>query len=113
MKIHSPNKSLWEVEAAHIVPHSSSGKDDIWNGIALCRLHHWALDVGWFALDDEYNIITSNRIHDVSIEYGKMGEYNFIGELSNKNLKISLPTNENNVPHQSAIRWHRENIFHK
>lgn len=43
MKINSPGSLLWEVEAAHIVPHSSMGKDDIWNGLALCHLHHWCL----------------------------------------------------------------------
>ncbi|MBN1464780.1 HNH endonuclease, partial [candidate division KSB1 bacterium] len=40
LKIYSPDFLYWEVEAAHIVPHSSMGKDDIWNGLALCRLHH-------------------------------------------------------------------------
>ncbi|MHB8905286.1 MAG: HNH endonuclease [Melioribacteraceae bacterium] len=113
LKIHSPSKSQWEVEAAHIVPHCFSGKDDLWNGLALCHLHHWALDVGWFAVDDNYKVIASEKIRDVSTEYGKMGEYNFIGELLNDNLIISFPKDKNNIPHQSAIRWHRENIFHK
>ncbi len=48
MKIYSPDTLLWEVEAAHIVPHRANGKDDILNGLALCRLHHWAFDAGWF-----------------------------------------------------------------
>ncbi len=46
MKIQSPNSLLWEVEAAHIVPHSKKGKDDIMNGLSLCHLHHWAFDAG-------------------------------------------------------------------
>ncbi len=52
MKINSPDSLSWEVEAAHIVPHSSLGRDDIWNGLALCHLHHWAFDVGWLTLLD-------------------------------------------------------------
>src|SRR5438552_5528633 len=56
MKIYSPDSLLWEVEAAHIVPHRLKGKDDIWNGISFCRLHHWAFDVGWFALLDDYKM---------------------------------------------------------
>ncbi len=38
------------------------GKDDIWNGIALCHLHHWAFDVGWFALLNDYNIQLSTKL---------------------------------------------------
>jgi hypothetical protein len=49
LKIISPDSLAWEVEAAHIVPHSSSGRDDIFNGMAMCHLHHWAFDAGWFA----------------------------------------------------------------
>lgn len=35
-----------EVEAAHIYPRSENGRDDVRNGLALCRLHHWAFDTG-------------------------------------------------------------------
>ena len=64
MKIYSPNTLQWEVEAAHIVPRSSNGKDDILNGIALCHLHHWAFDVGWFTLEDNFTILASKRIKE-------------------------------------------------
>jgi putative restriction endonuclease len=33
-----------EVEAAHVIPRAQKGSDDVRNGIALCRLHHWAFD---------------------------------------------------------------------
>ena len=33
-----------EIEAAHVIPRALKGSDDIRNGIALCRLHHWAFD---------------------------------------------------------------------
>ena len=61
MKIKSPDLLYWEVEAAHIVPHSSKGRDDIWNGVALCRLHHWAFDVGWFTLRNDFTIQVSSK----------------------------------------------------
>ncbi len=35
---------LTEIEAAHVIPRSLKGSDDVRNGIALCRLHHWAFD---------------------------------------------------------------------
>jgi len=112
MKIYSPNTLQWEVEAAHIVPHSSNGKDDILNGLALCRLHHWAFDVGWFTLEDNFKILTSRRIQDLSADFGSMGDYNFMEQLSKENLLRFLPEKQEIHPHPNATRWHRENIFY-
>ena len=110
--IYSPtNTSQWEVEAAHIVPHRKNGKDDILNGLALCRLHHWAFDVGWFTLDDNFMILPSPKIRGLPSEYGKFGSYNFINALSKGNTRISLPIQQDIYPHPNAIKWHRENIF--
>lgn len=111
MKIYSPNTLLWEVEAAHIVPHSANGKDDILNGLALCSLHHWAFDVGWFTLEDNFKILASRKIKDLSADLGKLGNYDFMGQLSNENLMISLPKEKDVHPHPNAIKWHRENIY--
>lgn len=113
MKINSPNKMIWEVEAAHIVPHSSKGKDDILNGLSLCHLHHWAFDVGWFSLFDDYTVVVSSAHNSLQPDYGKLENYKFITALTNPNLKISLPSSENIYPHLNSIRWHRENIFNK
>lgn len=33
-----------EIEAAHVIPRALKGSDDVRNGIALCRRHHWAFD---------------------------------------------------------------------
>ncbi|RYX83489.1 hypothetical protein EON73_03850 [bacterium] len=112
-KLYSPNKMIWEVEAAHIVPHSSKGKDDILNGISLCHLHHWAFDVGWFSLFDDYTITVSSATNNLEDDYGKLDNYNFIKSLVQPNLKISLPISETIYPHVNSIKWHRENIFNK
>jgi putative restriction endonuclease len=48
-----------EVEAAHIRPKSKGGPDDIRNGIALCRLHHWAFDNEWLSVSSNYEISVS------------------------------------------------------
>lgn len=45
-----------EVEAAHIYPKSEGGADDVRNGLALCRLHHWAFDVGWIGITEDHEI---------------------------------------------------------
>jgi hypothetical protein len=112
LKINSPDSLLWEVEAAHIVPHHSMGRDDIWNGISLCHLHHWAFDVGWFTLLDDYKIQFSRQTHNLPAEFGKIGDYELITAMINSNLKIHLPERVDIYPHQNAIRWHRENIFY-
>jgi putative restriction endonuclease len=49
-----------EVEAAHIYPKHKGGSDDVRNGIALCKLHHWAFDTGWFSLSDEHEILVKD-----------------------------------------------------
>ncbi|MBI2759172.1 MAG: HNH endonuclease [Chloroflexi bacterium] len=113
MKIHSPDALHWEVEAAHIVPHRANGKDDILNGIALCRLHHWAFDVGWFTLEDNFKILTSRKIQDLPADLGRLGNYEFMRQLSKENPAISLPKEKDIYPHPNAIKWHRENIFYR
>lgn len=50
------------VDAAHIIPWSQSRNDDIRNGMALCKLCHWAFDEGMMGVSDEYNVITSRHI---------------------------------------------------
>lgn len=113
MKINSPDSLTWEVEAAHIVPHSLMGKDDIWNGLALCRLHHWAFDVGWLALQDDFKIQVSSKIDSLPIGQGRMGDYEFIRGFSAKSHRIHLPEKDSMHPHRTAISWHRENRFYR
>lgn len=113
MKINSPKSTAWEVQAAHIVPHSSKGKDDIWNGVALCHLHHWGFDSGWFSITNDFTIQVSEKINSLPEDYGKSNDYDFFRALSNKASKMLLPKREEIYPHQNAISWHRENIFCK
>jgi hypothetical protein len=111
LKINSPDSISWEVEAAHIVPVSSKGKDDVLNGLALCRLHHWAFDAGWFTLQNDFTIQVSSKINLLPTGYGKMNNYDFRRSLSTNNSKISLPKRKEIYPHQNSITWHRENKF--
>lgn len=113
MKLNSPDFLSWEVEAAHIVPHSSMGRDDIWNGLALCHLHHWAFDVGWLTLLDDYTIQVSSQVHSLPSDFGRLGDYEFLRALSIKSSRILLPKRSEIHPHHNAIRWHRQNIFHQ
>jgi hypothetical protein len=113
LKIKSPDSLSWEVEAAHIVPNRSLGRDDLWNGIALCHLHHWAFDVGWFTLLDDYKIQASSQIRHLPAEFGKMGDYECIRSLAYKTASVYLPRQTEIHPHCNALRWHRQHIFDK
>ena len=111
LKIISPDSLSWEVEAAHIVPHHSLGRDDILNGIAMCHLHHWAFDAGWFTFFDDYKVQVSPQTNQLPADFGKIGGYNFFEALADKRLKIYLPSRREIHPHPNAIRWHRQNVF--
>jgi len=111
LRIHSPDFLGWEVEAAHIVPHRHFGKDDIWNGIALCRLHHWAFDVGWFTLRQDFALDVSNKIHVLPADQGRIGNYEVLRKFLKAGSKIKLPKRSSIYPHANAILWHRQNIF--
>jgi putative restriction endonuclease len=50
------------VDAAHIIPWGRSKNDDIRNGMALCKLCHWAFDEGMMGVSDSYAVITSRQI---------------------------------------------------
>lgn len=107
LKLNSPDGKIWEAQAAHIVPHSVNGKDDILNGISLCRLHHWAFDTGWFSIENDYSVILSKRWDMLPQNFGRMRNLPVFNESS----KIILPSDSNAYPHASALEWHRENIF--
>jgi hypothetical protein len=111
LKIKSPDSITWEVEAAHIVPHRSFGRDDICNGIALCHLHHWAFDVGWFTLLDDYRVHICTLIEDLPGDWARIGDYELFEALRRKSVRIDLPNRSAIHPHPNAMRWHRENIF--
>lgn len=101
--------SGWEVQAAHIVPHSYNGKDDIWNGLSLCRFHHWTFDVGWFGLSDNFEIIVSNKLSQIPESMGKSWNFNLLTKLSTGT--VQFPQNEELWPDVGAVKWHRENIL--
>ena len=113
LKISSPDSLIWEVEAAHIVPHRSFGRDDICNGIALCHLHHWAFDVGWFTLLDDYKIQVSAQAYCLPADCGRIERFEFFRSLRRKKERIALPSTNQILPHPNAMRWHRENIFYQ
>lgn len=98
-------EGLVEATAAHIVPKFKNGTDDPRNGLALCRTHHWAFDVGIFSLDTDYRVLLSSK--------AKQAETRNFGLLTLASRKILLPKNEILHPHPDAMEWHRSNVMLK
>jgi putative restriction endonuclease len=86
-----------EVEAAHIYPKRKGGSDDVRNGIALCKLHHWAFDTGWFSLSDEHEIL----VKDAPERNG----YHEFKQLEGD--QIRLPDEDEAHPHPMFLEEHR------
>lgn len=86
-----------EVEAAHIYPKREGGADDPRDGIALCKLHHWAFDTGWLASSDSYSILVA----EASDKEG----YHEFSQLAG--TSIQLPNDTQLEPHERFISEHR------
>jgi hypothetical protein len=112
LKIQTPDFMIWEVEAAHIVPHGSNGRDDVWNGIALCKFHHWAFDTGWFSLSNDCKMVVSSRLQELPMDFGRVENYDFFRNTLYQDKLILLPKNPVLYPHPGSLKWHRQHIFH-
>jgi putative restriction endonuclease len=52
------------VAAAHIWPWEEGGPTEPENGVALCPVHHWALDACVLAFTDDLRVLVSARVSD-------------------------------------------------
>ncbi|AFY48440.1 putative restriction endonuclease [Nostoc sp. PCC 7524] len=91
------------VDGAHIKPFSQFYDSRIHNGIALCKNHHWAFDRGWFTADEQYKIIVSKELEEISPHTKPMKFFH--GE------RLLLPEKEQYFPELEALQWHRQNLF--
>lgn len=91
------------VDAAHIIPFSESHDDNIGNGLALCKLHHWAFEYGLISIDDNFCLLVSDAFNE------KGNSSMLLRNLNNKS--ILLPAQKLFFPALHAVRWHRANKF--
>ncbi|MEZ8740087.1 phosphorothioated DNA-binding restriction endonuclease [Photobacterium swingsii] len=91
------------IEAAHIKWKQYSGPCEVSNGIALCSIHHKALDRGAITLDYGLKVKVSPAVTG--------------GELVNRlirdfdNKAIRLPRDSYLQPAESMIEWHVKEVF--
>jgi len=87
------------VDAAHIIPWCKSKNDDIRNGMALCKLCHWAFDNGMMGVSENHHIITSRHIGSHTNAPG------FLLTLSGRS--IIPPPERDHWPAQQYLAEHR------
>lgn len=88
------------VDAAHIVPWSKTQNDDIRNGMALCKLCHWAFDEGMMGVSMHFNVVTSRQI---------MADPNVPGFLLTLHGRAMIPPQDHDLwPAQEYLAEHRK-----
>lgn len=91
------------IEAAHVRWHSHGGPDELDNGLALCVLHHRALDRGAIGIDDDLRMLVSRDV------VGSDAVADLIVSLHGRPLRTPqerLPT-----VRPEYARWHRKEVF--
>ncbi|WP_157314458.1 HNH endonuclease [Chitinibacter sp. GC72] len=88
------------VDAAHIEPWSVSQNDQITNGMALCKLCHWAFDTGVIGVRADFSIAVARQIGQMPNAPG------FIPTLAGRTL--ILPKEVHLRPKPENFEWHRK-----
>ena len=102
------NDVVFGIDAAHIKWHSQSGPDIVTNGLALCSLHHVALDSGALGLHQS----DDDEVVRLLVSSGVSG-----GEAARRlqNLHgaaLRQPANIEFSPCKKYIKWHQNQVFH-
>ena len=89
-------------EAAHIVPRSKRGMDDVSNGACMCKLHHWAFDRGFIGVSQSKEIAISYLVRE-----NQGGIADALAMIEGE--EIYWPNNLK-FPAE-AFAWHERNVF--
>ncbi len=91
------------LDAAHIVPVSVPGStDEITNGVALCKLHHFAYDSNLVAFDRHYVIhVSESRVGELADAELDGGLRRFRNALL---PELLLPANARNWPNTAYVQ---------
>jgi putative restriction endonuclease len=89
------------LDAAHLRWFTCEGPDELGNGLALCKLHHWSLDRGVTSLASDHTILLSP--HFVALDSCSRDLFQ---ELQGR--PIAEPRVRLDPQH---IEWHASNVF--
>jgi putative restriction endonuclease len=90
------------IDAAHVQWHAHHGPDIAENGIALCKLHHWAFDKGILGIDDHQHVCVADVF--VAQQDGGLP----LESLARCALAV---TPRNGSLGQEFLSWHRANVY--
>ncbi len=96
------NKQATGIDAAHVHWHAHHGPDDVSNGLALCKLHHWAFDKGILGIDESEKVCVA----DAFITHTDGGLP--IASLSGCIFAV-LP--QKVALSKQSLEWHRDNVY--
>lgn len=91
------------LEAGHIKWRQANGPDTVQNGLALCAIHHKALDRGAIGLTEYLRILVSADL------YGQGWANDWFLRYSGGRLR--LPHSNSLVPDGAYIAWHSREVF--
>lgn len=99
--------NLVEAEAAHIKPHALDGADDVRNGLALCRTHHWSFDRGlWSATD-----LAIVEVVDAGVAAARGADADLASLQPFRGRRLRPPVHAEARPHRAALAWHRGSLY--
>lgn len=96
--------ALVGLDACHVKPIQHFGEDNINNGIALCKIHHWALDRGAISISPEMSLLISKKLNG-----NKLYEY----FTSFENVKLFIPRDTTSGLSKINAEYHEKYIFVK
>jgi putative restriction endonuclease len=96
------NDDLFALEAAHIKWKQFNGPCTVKNGLALCAIHHKALDKGAIGFTPNYRVKLSSKLN---LSNGIDMFFRFENQLMN------LPRKEENLPDLEMLSWHDREVF--
>lgn len=91
------------LDAAHLKWRQAGGPDDVRNGLALCAIHHRALDAGVITLDERCRLLISGDAHGD----GELARW----FLSFGRRPVELPHSVSLVVEPAFAAWHRREVF--
>ena len=98
---------LLGLDAAHIKWHVAGGPDQVPNGLALCKLHHNALDRGAIGLDPIGNVgftlLVSQELSGTSEAFRQL--------VDAGGRPLREPQQRAQLPDLAFVAWHRREVF--
>ena len=97
---------LLGLDAAHIKWHAAGGPDHVHNGLALCTLHHRALDRGAIGLSPSggrFTVLVSQALSGTSEAYRQL--------VDASGRPVRKPQERSQHPDPAFVRWHRREVF--